>query len=430
MMRLGLFEQLFWRVMLLLLAAPMLLLFFGHFYLENQILDGWRADLAQEAAWTARHWNAAPPEMLSKAWGRTHSSVRLTIIDAHGRVVADSRPDLGPPGKLHLSGRAPIALQDGTGTLILERSRRFVIPVILDLRLLLSLLGLVALSAAVLYPIVRRLKTAFATLADQARRVADGHFGETLAPVGHRELADLITAFNEMSLELEAQEARKRRLIADVSHELRSPMARLRALSETIQRRPKGAGPHLVQLEAEIALMDRLVGDMLQTARDDRKGLVLHKAPLHLKAWAEDVFARSRVRIEGAGVSCIVAISGPDLEASVDGQRLTQVLGALVENAINALAGRPDPTISLKLATTSEADWRLSVEDNGRGIPPDTLPFVFDRFFRVEPDRGRGSGGVGLGLSIAREVVEAHGGTIRIESEVDKGATVTVQVPR
>jgi signal transduction histidine kinase len=435
MIRLGLFEQLFWRVLVLMLAAPMLLLFFGHFYLENRILDGWRFDLQQEAAWTARHWGAGPPDRLAKAWGATHSAVRLTITDAKGQLVADSHPRAGrpshgsaPPGFQALVGRAPVMLQDGPGVLSLERARRFVLPVMLDLKLLVSLLALVALSAAVLYPIVRRLTVAFTGLAGQARRVADGHFGETLDASRQRELSELIGAFNEMSLRLQAQEIRKRRLISDVSHELRSPMARLMALGETIARHPAEAGAHLPQLEAEIALMDRLVGDMLQTARDEDGGGALHTAPVRLHDWAADVFARSRMRIEGAGVACEIEIQGSEAETAIDPQRMVQVVGALVENALAAVAGRPEPLIRLRFET-GPTSWSLSVGDNGRGIPANDLPHVFDRFFRVETHRARTSGGVGLGLSIAKGIVEAHHGTIEIDSAQDVGTTVTLTAP-
>ncbi len=431
MIRLGLFEQLFWRVMLLLISVPMLLLIFGHLYLQGRIYDSWRQDLRQEAGWTARHWTGAVPyDRLASAWRATHDNVRLTVTDEGGHMIADSHPEFATEAasSFGLHGSAPVRLNDGRpGVLTLSRPQRFVIPVALDLKLLGGLLGIIAISIAVFYPMVRKLTVTFSRLSDQARRVADGRFGETLDPGDQRELGDLVAAFNEMSLRLEAQDIRKRRLIADVSHELRSPMARLRALGETIARHPKEAKTYVAQIESEVALMDRLVGDMLETARFEEGRAEMHPVRVQLAAWAADAFSRSRHRIEQADVACAVAIEG-DATASIDPQRMVQVVGALVENALTAVQGRADPAIGLALKIAPDA-WTLEVSDNGRGVPAEDLPHVFDRFFRVETHRARSTGGAGLGLSIARSIVEAHGGTIAMSSTVGQGTTVTVRVP-
>jgi signal transduction histidine kinase len=226
-----------------------------------------------------------------------------------------------------------------------------------------------------------------------------------------------------MSQRLHDEDERKRRLIIDVSHELRSPLARLRALGETITRLPHEAAPYLVQLESEIALMDRLVGDMLDATRfaEGRSALVLERCLL--SAWVSDAFARQRRRIEEAGVRCETHVADSDIEADIDPQRLMQTLSNLVENALQATRGHASPSIEMTFKVHA-GSWTLGVNDNGRGIPPDELPRVFDRFYRVERDRGRVTGGVGLGLAIAKAIVEGHGGRISISSTLGQGTQV------
>jgi len=434
MIRLGLFEQLFWRVFLLLLLPPVMLIALGHLYFQSAIWDRWRSDLGEEAAWTAGHWRTpSAPADLARAWRRTHHSVRLTITDDQGRLIADSHPELvshpDPHAASALQGSAPVALADGSrGVLTLSRARRFLMPIKIDLHLAMGMLLIVGLSVFSFYPMVRKLTVTFRQLGAQARRVADGHFGETIDPARQRELGELIAAFNDMSLRLKAQDERKRRLIADVSHELRSPMARLRALGETIARHPREARQHLGQLEAEIALMDRLVGDMLETARFEEGRVALHPGPVSLSEWAHDALGRNRARIEQAGVACECSTDAGDAVAVFDPQRMVQVLGVLVENAVSAVAGRPDPQVKLGV-TADDGHWTLSVTDNGRGIPAEDLPLVFDRFFRVQTDRARATGGAGLGLSIAKAIMEAHGGSIAIESTLDQGTRVCARLP-
>ena len=409
----------------------------NHLSLQRFIEASRRDDLRQEAGWVARHWRAdTNPEQLARAWGATHDSVRLIVLDSHGRTIADSRPSAPRPhgtvvvpvhGRGRLSASAPIAVPGGTGSLVLSWVGMIRIPIPLT-NILLTLLLIVGLMVLAIYPMVRHLTLTFGQLAQVARRVADGQFGATLETTGQRELSGLISSFNDMSVRLEQQEQRKRQLIADVSHELRSPMARLRALGETIARRPADAGDQLGQLDAEIGLMDRLIGDMLQAARLDSGAAGLNLQATPLGAWAADAFARSRTRIEPTGATCVATLEPISAEVEIDGQRLFQAMGNLVENAVTATAGRPNSRIALELSVSPTA-WCVSVSDNGPGIPAEDLPFVFDRCFRGERHRGHGSGGIGLGLAIARSIVELHGGGLTIESSPGEGVTARFCIP-
>ena len=430
--RLGLFEQLFWRIVAILALAMGLLVVVSHASFIDQLFIAWQTDLQQEAEWTALHWSPVEtPERLARGWQQTHDVVRLTLLAPDGSTLADSYPQ-GRRLRLdddslrnRLVGRTPIGVPGGSGTLLLTRQGPPVAFGVLAWQMTLAVASILLLSALIFYPMVRGLRRQFGQLRSLAREVADGRFGATLDSTRQRDLAPLVAAFNDMSLRLHDEDQRKRQLIIDVSHELRSPMARLRALGETIARRPEQAAPFLQQLDAEIALMDRLVGDMLDATRfaEGRAALALQRCDLG--GWVQDACARQRGRIEAAGVRCELQLAATTLEVEIDAQRLMQALGNLVENALQAVRGQSEASVVLAFEVSGLV-WSLQVADNGRGIPPDELPRVFDRFYRVERDRGRATGGVGLGLAICKAIVEGHGGRITMHSTPGQGTQVVM----
>jgi signal transduction histidine kinase len=426
---LGLFQILFGRVAAVLATTMAAMLFLTHAYYQHELYRAWTQDLKSEAVWTAVHWRINAPVDMSKAWRSTHSSVRLTVRNARGALTVDSHPERGPipaARKGPLIAEAPVKLADGVGQLTLTHEAPTSYP--WSLGLLVGAGLIVVLATAAVYPVVSGVRRTFAQLSALARRVADGEFGATLKFSGKREFDDLIRALNDMSVRLEREEQRKRRLLTDVSHELRSPLARLRALTDTIGRRPREARDYLAGVEAEIALMDRLIGDLLRTARFEEGDAALHRETIDLGDWAQDAFDRLRTRIEGAHRRCDLSIADGSIQAFVDPQRLVQAFGNLVENAITATSDTPDAVIELRL-THNHTSWSLVVADNGRGIPEADLPFLFDRFFRVESHRDRRTGGVGLGLSLVKAITEAHGGRPAVSSREGEGTVVTLSFP-
>jgi signal transduction histidine kinase len=431
MRRPGLFRALLWRELIIITGCLVALYFFSTWFISDLVNRGWQQDLQQEAEWTAKSVALAlNPQQLAQAWRETHRDVRLVLRDPAGRVLVDTHPDWASLGQAAdaplLIGQSDITGDAGQKTLVLSRYGMIRHP--WHNEFILLLLAFFAFAGAVLYPLVRELTVSFARLSRVARQVAGGQFGETLQPPRQRELAGLVASFNNMSLRLRDAEARQNRLIADVSHELRSPLGRLRALAETISRRPAEAPPYLSQMDSEISLLDRLVGDLLDMARFDAGEAALQIERIALLPWAQDAFVRSRNRIEQHGVLALTQLPVSDIEVMIDPQRLLQAFSNLVENAIVATLERESARIELNLLV-SAASWCLSVTDNGRGIPADDLPFVFDRFFRVERHRGRRTGGAGLGLSIARATVIAQGGEVAIDSAPDLGTTVRLTFP-
>lgn len=427
MRRPSLFRLLYWRAMALMVACVAIFFGVSYYVHTNLIYRDWQHDLQQEAEWIAGRWTAeTSPAEMADAWRSGHDSVRLSIRDDTGAVIGDSRPDRPPvPADWNdlslLVGKAGIP----GGMVILSRWGQPSFPLHPEILLLLALLG--GMAALFFLPLVRSLKHGLERLSAQAARVAAGQFGETIEPPRQRELADLTASFNDMSLHLRDAELRQRRLVADVSHELRSPMGRLRALAETIGRNPAETGGYLSQMDDEIALMDRLVGDMLEMARFAENSVDLQRRPVSLRHWLTDLVERARHRVESAGVVLSAAFHGADAESGIDPQRLTQAVGNLLDNAVAAVRGRDSARIDLALETTSQG-WSLSLRDNGRGIPEADIPYIFDRFYRVEKHRGH-QGGAGLGLSIAKAIVEAHGGIMAIDSLPDHGTAIRLTFP-
>jgi signal transduction histidine kinase len=428
MRRPGLFRLFYSRAMIVL-GCSLALTFGLTYYVHTRLIYlVWQDDIQQETNWIASLWteNTRPKDMADN-WRMSHDTVRLSVRDPKGRVIADSQPEKKPvpsdsTGLGTLVATAPIP----GGELVLSRPGQPIFP--LHPEILLILAGLGVATALFFLPLVRGLKSGLERMSGLAARVADGQFGATIEPPRERELAELTLSLNDMSLQLRDQELRQHRLVADVSHELRSPMGRLRALAETVARQPTGARGYLVQIDEEIALMDRLVGDMLEMAQFDEGTVRLKLETVSASAWAADLFQRSRPHIEAAGIRFSSSLSEIDVEARIDPQRLVQAVGNLIDNAIAAVQGCRSPRIALMLEV-GLAEWSIIVTDNGRGIPETDLPYVFDRFFRVEKHRGR-RGGAGLGLSIARSIAEALQGRIAIESLVDQGTTVRLALRR
>jgi signal transduction histidine kinase len=429
----GLFQAFLWRELIIITGCLIALYLFSTWITGRFLNQSWQEDLQHEAEWIAKSVTLAPSDgRLAKIWRDTHPGVRLVLRDSTGLTLIDTHPDWE---SLHLQvGDAPLlvgqsGIHDDTIQYALTLSRYGAIRHPWHNEFILLLLAFLGFAGAVLYPLIRELTHHFSRLSQVARQVAGGQFGETLEPPRQRELADLVGSFNNMSLRLRDAEARQNRLIADVSHELRSPLGRLRALAETIARRPAEGLPYLSQMDSEISLLDRLVGDLLDIARFDAGEAQLKIERVALLSWAEDAFGRSRTRIEQQGGLVVSRLPTSDIEVMIDPQRLLQALSNLVENAIVATSEREVAKIELNLVISAEA-WCLEVVDNGRGIPADDIPLVFDRFFRVDKHRGRRTGGAGLGLSIARAGVIAQGGEVAIDSIVDIGTTVRLTFPR
>lgn len=243
------------------------------------------------------------------------------------------------------------------------------------------------------------------------------------------EVGRLVTAFNATLERLEKLFNSQRRFLADVSHELRTPLTAIRG-NVDIMRRMKDAPADRESLDAiqsESERMSRLVGDLLMLAQAESGNLPLARNDIELDTLLLDVYQQARVL---AGNKLTVTLGEEDQARGYgDRDKIKQVLLNLVSNAIKYTA--PGGQVTLGLARVN--GWaRFTVADSGVGIPADDLPHVFDRFYRVDKARTRGAGapgGAGLGLSIAKWIVQAHGGRLEVSSQMGKGSCFSLWLP-
>jgi signal transduction histidine kinase len=429
MRRPSLFSLIYWRAAGLTLCGLVVAFSLAYYVHDRLVYQTWQDDMQQETDWISTLWteNTRAQDMIDN-WRTSHDTVRLLVRDTKGRILADSQPERRPPAETStvstLVATAPIP----GGELVMSRSGQAWFPLHPDSLLVIAAFALLA--AGLILPLARRVRAELDRMAGFADRLADGRFGTTIIPSRERELAELALALNEMSLRLEEGEVRRRRLVSDAVHELRAPMSRLLALAEASGKKPGDLFQrgHLPDIETEFLLLQRLTADMLEMAELDEGKATLSLQSVSVRAWAAELFQRSRPHIEASGIAFSSSLSEIDVEAQIDPQRLTQAVGNLIDNAVSAVQGCRSPRIALVLEV-GLAEWSITVTDNGRGIAETDLPHLFERFFRTDRQRARRAG-AGLGLSIAQAIAEAHQGRIAIESLLDQGTTVRLAIRR
>jgi signal transduction histidine kinase len=366
---------------------------------------------------------------------------RLLLADPDGQVVADS---LGLLGGEALSDRelafgVPVEV-DGqqVGTLLAtapaDAHQTLEAQFIQDVNRSLWLAALAAVGLALVAGLLlaRQLTAPLRALTDAAQRLAKGRGQpggtEPVPQVQVRsedELGELAGAFNQMARSLAHQETLRRNLMADIAHELRTPLSVIRSDVEALLDGVyEPSLENLASLHEETLLLSRLVDDLRALAQAEAGQLRLERRPSELPELLEGVLSGFECAA-GAQKQALCLDLAPDLPpVDADPQRVRQVLGNLVSNALRHAADAGQ----IRISALPRGDMvQVSVADSGPGISPQDLPHVFDRFWRGNASRAEGSG---LGLSIARELVRAHGGEIWVESTPGQGATFHFTLPQ
>jgi two-component system, OmpR family, sensor histidine kinase BaeS len=282
----------------------------------------------------------------------------------------------------------------------------------------LALAGVAAIALA--YYLTRPLER----LTEAAQTLAGGELGHRVDVGGPAEVARLGAAFNEMAASLDEAESLRSRMVADVAHELRTPIATLRAQVEGVAEGVLAPDPaRLASLVEDTRHLSRLVSDLQELSVAEAGRLRYDMAPLDLVALS----CRAAERAAGlapAGVAVVCTATGDAVVLGDEG-RLTQVLRNLLDNALrHTEAGRIDVAV-----TRGPESVRVAVQDTGEGIPPNDLPYIFERFYRADAARARDTGGTGIGLAISRRIVGDHGGTLFAENAEGGGAVVGFTIP-
>lgn len=297
-------------------------------------------------------------------------------------------------------------------------------------RIFLPVLGLTDLSLALFgsWAIAGRALRPIDTMVRTARTITLSHdlSSRIEAPPHRDELARLASTFNEMLASLEAAYRAQQRFVSDASHELRAPLTAIQGNLELLRRHramPEAEREEaLTEVERESARLSRLVADLLVLARADT-GVSLKRCPVDLDAVVLEAYKEAHHLSQGQTLTL-----DPFEPARVEGNedRLKQLLLVLLDNALKYTPATGHVTLGLHRRDT---DVEIVVRDTGVGIAPEDLPLVFERFYRADPARSRDPGGTGLGLPIARWIVEQHGGAMTLESQSGQGTSATVHLP-
>jgi len=294
---------------------------------------------------------------------------------------------------------------------------------------LLRLLAVLITAGAVCYPLARYVARPLASLRAATQELAGGNLAVRVAPaVGRRrdELADLARDFDRMAERIEALMTSERRLLRDISHELRSPLSRLHVALGLARQQAGDDQRPLDRIEREAERLNALIGELLMLARLESGAMEPAREAVDLAAIVRDVAedadfeVRSRGRAVRVTATCeCVAIGAPDL--------LRSAVENIVRNAVRHTREGTAVEVSMRAGTPRHVV--ITVRDHGSGVPDDLLPHIFHPFYRVGDARDRHSGGVGLGLTIADRTIRLHGGTVRADNAPDGGLVVELRIP-
>lgn len=352
---------------------------------------------------------------------------RLALLDSQKRIVignpdlsegATVRPVLVDDRVVGWIARAPLRRISTAADLAFEQEQQRSAWIIAGFALALAALVAMVLARAFLQPLKR--------VAAATNRLAAGDYA-TRVEVGSRdELGRLAEDFNRLAEALARNEELRRRFMADVSHELRTPIAVLRAGLEAIE---DGVRPltreSVASLQGEVAALGKLVEDLYQLALSDVGALAYRKERSDVADVLEQAIEPFAGRLAERQLSLEKKLEG-DLKVMGDADRLAQAFRNLLENS----ARYTDPGGRVRVtARRNGAGVKIDFEDSSPGVPAEALPRLFERFYRVEGSRSRANGGAGLGLAIARSVVEAHGGSIEAAASPLGGLRVMIELP-
>ena len=317
--------------------------------------------------------------------------------------------------------------QDSPGSVVEHAEAAFASASALTLAVALTASVVTALIASVV--LARRIGASLGAMSSAAGRVAAGRPDVRIArPRVGAEFDDLADAFNTMAARLDQDEELRRRLMADVAHELRTPVSTISAYVDALEEGVEQPTPETLEtLRSQASRLTRLATDLAAVTQAESGALRLdlraERPVLLLRASA----STARVACDEAGVGLVMHDEEGLPEVRVDRDRFAQVLGNLLDNAL-----RHTPRGGLiTLSAQATADGvRFTVADTGEGIAAEHLPHVFERFYRVDTARDRASGGSGIGLAITRALVQAHGGTVAAHSDgPGRGARFDVDLP-
>ncbi|MBN2240000.1 MAG: HAMP domain-containing protein [Dehalococcoidales bacterium] len=381
-----------------------------------------------------RDWQGIEPSVVE--WSDFYN-LRIIITDTDNSVIVDSQGELTGEYKPQDQG-VPLTnflrtMKTGNLYIIPESSSQLSLE---SMQILFRSIGryfiwggliAIALSLILSYFLSRRVLSPVKALTTAANRLGKGDFSQRVEVKENSELGELANTFNSMADNLERAEELRKNMVADIAHELRTPLSNIKGyLEATLDGIIEPDEATIRKLDEEATLLTRLVSDLQELSMAEAGELKLQRDTVDVKKIIDSSINLMQAK---AGEKNIILSSNlPDYlpPVYVDVHRISQVLRNLISNAVTATPSGGSVTVS---AESHDTLLKISVSDTGEGIAKKDLDRIFERFYRVDKSRARATGGTGLGLTIARRLVEAHGGRISAESKPGEGSRFSFTIP-
>lgn len=354
------------------------------------------------------------------------------VVIIVGAVVLLTATELSVPPAFQHHMAAMSAMMGGSSMMETDLYQNFRDAV----REALTLATIAALISAIVVSIfvTRQVATPVQAMMRASQRIAAGHYDERVSVPGNverddlDELARLALSFNQMAAQLARTEDMRSRLIGDVTHELRTPLTAIKGTTEGLMDGVLSATPETFhQIYREADRLQRLVNDLQELSRIEAGAYPLNRQPVQVQRLVKAVVERLKRQFEDKGVALEASVPSDLSPVFADEDRIGQVLLNLVGNALQYTSQAGAVTIT---ARRDHREVVIAVQDTGIGIAAEHLTNLFTRFYRVDKSRSRAAGGSGIGLTIARHLVEAHGGSIKAESSgAGQGSTFSFTLP-
>lgn len=374
-------------------------------------------DSSGKIIWDARlHDNTLCEQMLT----RMEKNMSSRYPNWKGRYVENVYPitsNLNETGKVIIGYYGPFYFNDSDLTFINTINR------------LLIGVGIFSLILSLLFGSVmaKRLSTPISRVITTAQMISKGYFGGRVTePSDTKEIAQLTETINNLAETLENQEALRRRLTADVAHELRTPLATLQSHMEAmIDGIWKPDAERLRGCHEEIMRINRMVGDLEKLARYESENLVLTRTSFDISELIRNII--QNFENDFANKDIDIRFTGEKEIIKADKDKISQVIINLLSNALKYT---PQGGVVEVIVSGTDDAAEITVKDTGTGIPPDDLPHIFERFYRADKSRHRLTGGAGIGLTITKAIIDAHKGKIQVKSKVNEGTEFIISLPR
>ena len=324
-------------------------------------------------------------------------------------------------GSIKLKLGVAIVVAVGVSTVVSAIGFRLGVPALL--RPVIS----AAIALAMVQLLARGMTSPLREMSVAARAMASGDYGKRVTATSQDEVGELARAFNAMAAELAEVDRARRDLVANASHELRTPITALQAVLENVVDGVEPPDPETLRtMLRQVERLSRLVSQLLDLSRLESGGMTLECRPFPVEELLSE--AAEEFRANGSAVPVRVSVEPDGLLAEGDPDRVHQVMTNLLENALRH--SPPGSQVDVLARPAGRERVRIEVRDEGAGIPEEEAGRVFERFYRSDAARSSASGGAGLGLSIAQWIVDLHGGEIRPEPNDPTGCRMVVLLPR